>query len=142
MKEAKTKVDAHRRSNLEHGSAVKRDVIAWNAAAHEQKVAWAKRAQQLRSEIYGERGTGSAAARTASLASKKARGDAVKQEVVGMTAECERQREMFLQRNKERAEAVKRDTADHVTDEAKKVFFMQVCRSPDYMPLLHAPTTY
>ena len=37
MKEAKTKVDAHRRANLEMGSMVKRDVIAWNQAAHEEK---------------------------------------------------------------------------------------------------------
>jgi hypothetical protein len=38
MKEAKTKVDAHRRTNLEQGSAVKRDVIAWHAAAIEDKM--------------------------------------------------------------------------------------------------------
>ena len=37
MKEAKTKVDAHRRTNLESGSAVKRDVIAWNQAKIEER---------------------------------------------------------------------------------------------------------
>ena len=39
MKEAKTKVDAHRRTNLEMGGAVKRDVIAWNQAKIEEKEA-------------------------------------------------------------------------------------------------------
>ena len=122
MKEAKTAVEAHRRANLEQGSLVKRDVQAWTATASENATA---RAKAAREQVMAVKGAATSANREATVAAKKAKGDSVKQEIATMTLECERLREANLIKNKERAATVKKAIAPEVTDESKKVFFLQ-----------------
>ena len=118
MKEAKTKVDAHRRSNLEVGSAVKREVIAWNAAAHEDKQKWIKFAQSVKSALNA---ADVRVNRDELIATKKQNGVEVRSEVQGLTVEKEKLREAYLSANKKQMEKVKEETADKVLDESKKV---------------------
>lgn len=122
MKEAKTKVDAHRRANLEQGSMVKRDVIAWREAALELKAEWAKYGASIRQQ---QQAVSSSEVRESLQAEKTQKGLNVKQEVAGLTATGEKQREDTLAKNKEQVQRVKKETADEVTDAAKAVYFAQ-----------------
>lgn len=118
MKEAKTRVDAHRRTNLEQGSAVKRDVQAWNVAKHEEREAWAKYAKDLKQQQLAAVST---AVKDELLAKKKAEGEAVKAEVSALALESKKLKEEYLDINKKAADKVRKDTADEVIDNAKKV---------------------
>jgi len=122
MKEAKTKVDAHRRANLEQGSMVKRDVQAWREATLELKQEWAKYGASIKQQ---QQAVSTTEVRDALQAEKKQRGAEVKQEVVGLTAASERLKEDALKANKDQAARVRKETADQVTDEAKQTFFNQ-----------------
>jgi hypothetical protein len=123
MKEAKTRVDAHRRHNLEQGSLVKRDVVAWNQARHENRDEWIKVAKVIKQkqiaakEQFDEH--------KAMLAAKKQKGELVKNQVAALTVECEKNREAYLNANKAQVAKVKEETGDAVIDSAKNFFFVQ-----------------
>jgi len=122
MKEAKTKVDAHRRFNLEQGSQVKRDVMAWKEAANDEKTEWAKYGAEIKATQHA---SSSREVRDGMVAEKKRVGDVVKQEVAGLTLECEQQRTANLEAKKAFAAKVRAETADAIIDESKKIFFVQ-----------------
>ena len=111
MKEAKTKVDAHRRANTEQGSNVKRDVIAWKEASNELKAEWAKFGASVRA---AQLAVSSTEIRDALQASKKEKCQLVKQEETGLTAACKRLRGEILAKNKDLVGRVKKETADAV----------------------------
>jgi hypothetical protein len=112
MKEAKTRVDAHRRANTEQGSNVKRDVIAWKEATNELKAEWAKFGASVRA---AQQAVSSTEIRDALQASKKEKCRQVKQEETGLTAAYERLRGEILAKNKDLVGRVKKETADVVT---------------------------
>jgi hypothetical protein len=112
MKEAKTRVDAHRRANTGQGSNVKRDVIAWKEATNELKAEWAKFGASVRA---AQQAVSSTEIRDALQASKKEKCRQVKQEETGLTAAYERLRGEILAKNKDLVGRVKKETADVVT---------------------------
>ena len=122
MKEAKTKVDAHRRQNLEAGSAVKRDVIAWNMAAHEEKVQWENFGKSVKAALVAAESTEN---RDALAKSKKEAGEAVKKEVQQLTTQNTQLKASIKESKKKQADKVREETADSVIDGAKKFFFLQ-----------------
>ena len=120
MKEAKTRVDSHRRANLDQGSNVKRDVIAWNLAKVEEKEAWKKYGQATRETLKVD-----SVNRQEMVAKKKNTGAAVKKEIDTLLDDVRQQRAMHKNRNHEKAETVRSQTADTVIDGSKKHFFLQ-----------------
>lgn len=122
MKEAKTKVDAHRRMNLEAGSAVKRDVIAWNVATHQEKAQWQNFGKSVKAALIASDSTEN---RDALVKQKKKAGETVKKEINQLRAELEKQKTAFKTSKLEQAKKVRDETADGVIDAAKKFFFLQ-----------------
>jgi len=122
MKEAKTKVDAHRRMNLEAGSAVKRDVIAWNVAKHQEKAQWQNFGKSVKAALVASDSTQN---RDALAKQKKEAGESVKKEINQLRAELEKQKTALKTNKVEQAKKVRDETADGVIDSAKKFFFLQ-----------------
>lgn len=122
MKEAKTKVDAHRRMNLEAGSAVKRDVIAWNMTKHQEKVQWENFGKSVKAALIAADVTEN---RDALVKSKKEKGEAVKKEISQLRSELDKQKTAMKTGKLEQAKKVRDETADAVIDAAKKFFFLQ-----------------
>jgi len=104
------------------GSAVKREVIAWNASAHEDKQKWIKFAQDVKAALNA---ADVRVNRDELIATKKQNGVEVRTEVQGLTVEKDKLREAYLSANKKQMEKVKEETADKVLDESKKTFFLQ-----------------
>lgn len=121
MKEAKTKVDAHRRTNLEQGSAVKRDVIAWQESARKDRErynAWAKDVKEKQLAAH-------TAVHDEGPARRRAIGKATREEVDEWLAAGRARREREFDERKKFTEKVKTETSDAVIDDAKKTFFLQ-----------------
>ena len=121
MKLAKGKVEEHRQKNLEQGKQVREKVADWNRDAYEEREAHKKIVLALKKQM-------NSAVRTkeemdALLSMKKKLGEVVKAEDAKISEAAKSQREEFLKINKAQVEKVKKETADQVTEDAKRFFF-------------------
>jgi len=123
MKQAKGRVEEHRQSNLDQGKDVREDVASWKVAMYEQQEAWVEHGKQLKEKITTmER---QRAERDALAAHKKKFSADVRKEVQQLSSDADAQKEKVLASNRAQADKVKKETADEVTDAAKKIFFEQ-----------------
>jgi len=123
MKLAKGRVEEHREHNLEQGKTVRDDVSVWKQQVHEQKEQRAADAKAIKEKT--KMAEKAKEEKKKLLDSKKELSAQVRGEVAQLTKDSEQLRMDLKKMNEETAKRVKAETADVVTDSAKKMFFEQ-----------------
>jgi len=127
MKKASESVEAHRESNLSLGKAVYEEVAKWRTGAHETKEGWAAFGKSIR-EAQKE-ANAVPTAMSALSTSKKVQAQTTRDDDAAKEVTRKELQDAHLEKQRKQAERVRHETADKVTDDAKRVFYEQRLKS-------------
>lgn len=125
MKKASESLEAHREQNLTLGRAVYEEVAGWRMGAKAQKDEWSAAGKQIAAAIKSAEDRGPVAALAQLSATKKELAAATRRDDEAKAKAREELKAAQAVAVKEQAAKVKAETADQVTDNAKRYFYEQ-----------------
>jgi len=125
MKKANESLEAHREQNLSLGRAVYEEVAGWRAGAKQQKEEWSAYGKAVAAKMKAAEDRGPAAAVAALSAQKKSIAAETRRDDELKAKAREELKAQQVAAVKEQVAKVKSDTADQVTDNAKRYFYEQ-----------------
>ncbi len=125
MKKASESLEAHRQQNLTLGRAVYEEVAGWRMGAKAEKEKWSAYGKQVAASIKSAEDRGPAAAVAGLNALKKSQAAETRRDDEAKAKAREEIKLAQAAQVKEQAAKVKAETADQVTDQAKRYFYEQ-----------------
>ena len=125
MKRASESLEAHRQQNLSLGKAVYEEVAGWRMGAKAQGEAWAAHGKSLAASVKSSADQGPAAAIAQLNSQKKAQAAETRRDNEMKAKAREELKAVQAAEVKERYEKMKAETADEITDQAKRIFYNQ-----------------
>jgi len=123
MKRASEALEAHRQGNLSKGRQVYEEVSGWRVQERKEKDEYAAKGKANVKAVKDDDLT--KAAVEAAAAERKARAALTRKEDEEKAKELEELKAMIASQAKEKTARVKAETADSITDEAKRLFYEQ-----------------
>jgi len=123
MKKASESVEAHRQGNLQRGRQVYEEVNGWRKQEEKEKEEWQAQGKVVVKQSKDEEKAKLAVEEAATQ--RKLKAAATRKEGEQKAKELDELRQSLAKETMEKTAKVKAETADSVTDEAKRVFYEQ-----------------